>query len=96
MAVVRDAAEARRLVEASLAESARHDGVERVIIGDPIEAGSHWVFYYQGRAYLEEDDLGAMLVGNAPIVVPPSGELFALSVTDDIDEQIARLSERAD
>lgn len=94
--MTRDAAEARRLVEDALEESAREDGVARAIIGDPVQAGDHWVFFYQGRDYLEKDDLDAMLVGNAPIVVPSSGgPLFALSVTEDIDAQIARLSDRS-
>ena len=91
----RDVVEARSLVEAALAESAGGDGIDRAIIGDPVPAGDYWVFFYQGRAFLEEDDLDAMLVGNGPIVVPPEGELFALSVADDIDAQISRLTDRS-
>ena len=91
----RNAAEARALVEASLAASAGDDGIDRAIIGDPVPAGDYWVFFYQGRAYLDDDDLDAMLVGNGPIVVPPEGELFALSVTGDIDAQISELTDRS-
>lgn len=91
----RTIADARELVEASLAESALGDGIERSVLGDPVDAGRFWVFFYQGTAYIERDELDAMLVGNAPIVVPKDGgELFALSITDDIDAQIRALSER--
>jgi len=88
--------EARRLVEAALAESAREDGIERAIIGDPVEAGAYWVFFYQGREYLDSGDLDAMLVGNGPIVVPRDGSpLFALSAAEDTDAQIRRLAEES-
>jgi hypothetical protein len=85
--------EARRLVEASLQESAAEDGIERVILGDPTESGRYWVFFYQGRAYVESGDLDALLVGNAPIVVPrDGGKLFALASVHDVDAQIRALA----
>ncbi len=92
----RTSADARLLVEASLSESALGDGIERAILGDPVDAGPYWVFFYQGRAYIERDEFDAMLVGNAPIVVPKDGGgLFTLSLSDDIDAQIRALAERA-
>ncbi|MEZ3162038.1 YrhB domain-containing protein [Microbacterium sp. BWT-B31] len=82
---------AEKLLEAS----ARTDGIARKIIGEPVDTGAHWVFFYQGRDYLENDDLDAMLVGNAPIVVPKDGsDSFALSTAEDLDAQIARLRDR--
>ena len=84
---------ARVLAEAALADSARQDGIERAVIGDPVEAGANWVFFYQSRAYLDGGDPDSMLVGNAPIVVPRDGSPpFALSVAADIDDQISRLA----
>ncbi|MDW4574022.1 YrhB domain-containing protein [Microbacterium sp. M3] len=88
----RTSTEARRLAEAALEHSRLQDGVERAILGDPIEAGDFWVFFSQSRAYVERDDLDAMLAGNAPLVVPKDGgEVFALSPAHDIDAQIADL-----
>ncbi|WP_164478117.1 hypothetical protein [Microbacterium sp. ABRD28] len=40
--------EARRLIEALLEESTAEDGIERVVLGDPVESGRYWVFFYQG------------------------------------------------
>lgn len=89
------AAEARRLVQAALARSSDEDGIERAILGDPVEAGRFWVFFYQGKDYIERDDLDSMLLGNAPIVVPKDGSaLFPLVISDDIDAQILALKER--
>lgn len=69
----RSRTDARQLVEAALAESALRDGIERSILGEPVDPGRYWVFFYQGKAYIERDELDAMLVGNAPIVVPKDG-----------------------
>ena len=91
----RTASEAQRLVETTLAASTGQDGVERAVLGEPIEAGRYWVFLYQAKAYIDCNDLDAMLLGNAPIVVPKDGgELFTLSVSDDLDAQVRALTER--
>lgn len=83
------------MAENVLADAARQDGIARAIIGEPVTAGAFWVFFFQGRDYLENDDLDAMLTGNAPIVVPSSGgEPFTLSLAEDIDAQVAELSTR--
>ena len=86
-------AEAEQTALRFLSTSAGPDGVERVILGEPVEAGANWVFYYQGRGYVERGDLDEMLVGNMPIVVPKNGHPpYALSALDDVDDQIARLA----
>lgn len=85
--------DARRLVDASLQESAVEDGIDRVVVGDPVESGRYWVFFYQGRGYVERGDVDAMLIGNAPIVVPKdSGAPFALPSVRDVDAQIRALT----
>ena len=85
--------EARRLVEASLQQSTAEDGIERIVLGDPVESGRHWVFFYQGRGYVEGGDIDAMLIGNAPIVVPKDGGApFALPSVRDVDAQIRALA----
>lgn len=77
-----------------LSSSTESDGVERVILGDPVEAGSNWVFFYQGRGYVERGDLDDMLVGNMPIVVPKdNGVPYALDSQTDVDAQIDRLAQ---
>lgn len=87
--------EARARVEATLAASAREDGVERVVVGEAIEAGRYRVYFYQAREYIEGDVLDAMLVGNAPIAVPKSGgDVFTLSLAHDVEGQIRALGER--
>lgn len=87
------APEAEQIAIDFLARSTEHDGIPRVILGPPVEAGPNWVFYYQGRGYVEHGDLDEMLVGNMPIVVPKDGRLpYALDPLDDVDGQIARLT----
>lgn len=86
-------AEAEQAALRFLSISAETDGVERVILGEPVEAGANWVFYYQGRGYVERGDLDEMLVGNMPIVVPKNDQPpYALDALDDVDDQIARLT----
>ncbi|MEI3868745.1 YrhB domain-containing protein [Microbacterium sp. CCNWLW134] len=85
--------EARRLIEALLEESTAEDGIERVVLGDPVESGRYWVFFYQGREYVERGDLDALLVGNTPIVVPKDGGAsFALPSVRNVDAQIRALA----
>ncbi|TQK18369.1 immunity protein 35 of polymorphic toxin system [Microbacterium sp. SLBN-154] len=87
------AEEARRLVEASLQQSTAEDGIDRVVLGDPVESGRYWVFFSQGRGYVESGDVDAMLIGNAPIVVPKDGGApFALPSVRDVDTQIRALA----
>ncbi|WP_322410228.1 YrhB domain-containing protein [Microbacterium invictum] len=89
----RTVAEARRVVNASLQESTAEDGIERVVLGDPVESGRYWVFFYQGREYVESGDLDSLLVGNTPIVVPKDGGAsFALPSVRDVDAQIRALA----
>lgn len=86
-------AEAEQAALRFLSTSTVADGVERVILGEPVEAGANWVFYYQGRGYIEHGDLDEMLVGNMPIVVPTNDQSpYALDPLDDVDDQIARLA----
>lgn len=85
--------EARRHAEQSLSASTRADGIERVITRT-VEAGGYWVFFFQGRDYIEKDDLRAMLAGNAPIVVPKDGSAsFKLGIHEDIGGQLERLAD---
>jgi len=89
---MRSKTEAEQAALRFLSTSAANDGVERVILGEPVEAGANWVFYYQGRGYVERGDLDEMLVGNMPIVVPQRDQPpYALDALDDVDDQIARL-----
>ena len=80
-----------------LARSTEDDGIPRVILGPAVEAGPNWVFYYQGRGYVEHGDLDEMLVGNMPIVVPRDYRApYALSSSEDVDLQIKRMEHDAD
>jgi hypothetical protein len=91
------APEAEQIAIGFLAHSTEHDGIPRVILGPPIEAGPNWVFYYQGRGYVEHGDLDEMLVGNMPIVVPRDHRApYALSSLEDVDLQIRRMEHDAD
>lgn len=91
------APEAEQIAIGFLARSTEHDGIPRVILGPPVEAGPNWVFYYQGRGYVEHGDLDEMLVGNMPIVVPRDHRApYALSSSEDVDLQIQRTEHDAD
>lgn len=39
------------------------------------ETDDAWKFSYQSRQFLEHGDINSSLVGNAPVVVPKSGQL---------------------
>lgn len=91
------AQEAEQVALRFLARSTEEDGIPRVILGPAVEAGPNWVFYYQGRGYVERGDLDEMLLGNMPIVVPRDhSALYALSPMEDVDVQIQRLAHDAD
>lgn len=91
------AQEAEQIALRFLTRSAEDDGIARVILGSPVEAGPNWVFFFQGRGYAERGDLGEMLVGNMPIVVPRDhGAPYALSSAEDFDVQIWRMEHDAD
>lgn len=91
------AQEAEQIALCFLARSTEHDGIPRIILGSSVEAGPNWVFFYQGRGYVERGDLAEMLVGNLPIVVPRDhGAPYALSSSEDIDLQIRRMEHDAD
>ncbi|MBQ9915594.1 MAG: hypothetical protein IJO71_00130 [Microbacterium sp.] len=91
------AEEAEAVAIRFLARSTEHDGIPRVILGPAVEAGPNWVFYYQGRGYVERGDLDEMLVGNMPIVVPRDHRPpHALSALEDVDTQIRRMADDAD
>lgn len=77
-----------------LAASTERDGIERVLLGEPVDAGSAWVFFFQGRGYVERGELHEMLVGNMPVIVPVDGRAaYALDARGDVDAQIERLRE---
>ena len=91
------AQEAEQIALRFLARSTDHDGIPRIILGPPVEAGPNWVFYYQGRGYVKRDDLAEMLVGSMPIVVPRDhSSPYALSPMEDVDVQIQRMVHDAD
>lgn len=60
------AALARGLLDAAESE----DGIERVFVGEPRLINGHWVFGYNSRRFVEDDDIMAALAGNGPIAVP--------------------------
>lgn len=91
------AQEAEQIALRFLTRSTEDDGIPRVILGPAVEAGPNWVFFFQGRGYVERDDLAEMLVGNMPIVVPRDHSApYALSPTENIDVQIQRMAHDAD
>lgn len=91
------AEEAEAIANRFLAHSSEDDGIPRVILGPAVEAGPNWVFFFQGRGYVEHGDLGEMLVGNMPIVVPRDHRPpYALSALEDVDTQIRRMADDAD
>ncbi|KZE39624.1 MULTISPECIES: YrhB domain-containing protein [unclassified Microbacterium] len=91
------AREAEQIALRLLARSTEDDGIPRVILGSPVEAGPNWVFFFQGRGYVERGDLAEMLVGNMPIVVPRDGGApYSLSSQEDTDVQIQRMVHDAD
>lgn len=75
-----DAERAKVIVEAILAENMANGGVPCVPVGEPVDYEFWWVQGYQSRAFIEDDDANAILVGNGPIVVPKDGSApFQLS-----------------
>lgn len=75
-----DAERAKVIVEAILAENMANEGVPCVLAGEPVDYEFWWVQGYQSRAFIEDDDANAILVGNGPIVVPKDGSApFQLS-----------------
>lgn len=88
--VDRDEAEAIVLKRLHAAEEV--DGIERAFAQEPDELPGHWVFFYQGRRYLEDGDITHALAGNGPIVIPKDGsEPFTLSAAEPIEPQLERL-----
>ncbi|MGC0369359.1 YrhB domain-containing protein [Microbacterium sp. SLBN-111] len=91
------AQEAEQVALRFLARSTEEDGIPRIILGPAVEAGPNWVFYYQGRGYVERGDLDEMLLGNMPIVVPRAHSApYPLSPLEDIDVQMRRMAHDAD
>ncbi|MCX8562580.1 YrhB domain-containing protein [Mycolicibacterium mucogenicum] len=75
-----DAARAKAIVEAILAENSANGGVPCVLVGEPTDYEFWWVQGYQSRAFIEDGDENAILAGNGPIVVPKDGSApFQLS-----------------
>ncbi|MFI5587905.1 YrhB domain-containing protein [Amycolatopsis sp. NPDC051758] len=47
-----------------------------IVINDCEKVPEGWAFYYDSRAFLEEGDILSALAGNAPVIVPESGEPY--------------------
>ena len=84
---------ARELLDAAESE----DGIDRVFVGEPRLLNGHWVFGFNSRQYVEDDDIMAALAGNGPIAVPvdetrppfylaSSSPAEAQLASDDVDE----------
>lgn len=65
---------AEQLAQALLHEEYCGDASdEHLVIKEATEKFTHgWVIYWQSRSYLETEDIGCMLAGNAPILVDES------------------------
>ena len=63
-------AEARRIAEEFLDEMRARFPHEIVIVEEAIEdRADAWVFPYDGRGYIERDDINEVMLGNRPLVV---------------------------
>ncbi len=78
---------ARGLLDAAEAE----DGIDRVFVGEPRLLNGHWVFGYNSRRFVEDDDIMAALAGNGPIAVPldETREPFHLASSSPAEAQLA-------
>lgn len=78
---------ARDLLDAAESE----DGIERVFVGEPRLLSGHWVFGYNSRRFVEDDDIMAALAGNGPIAVPVDESLppFHLASSSPAETQLA-------
>lgn len=63
--------EPRARAEALLDETVRRSLVEEVVVDDraTVRTESHWVFFYNTKAYLETRSFVHALAGNGPVVV---------------------------
>lgn len=69
---------------------------EVVILDDAtIEFDLGWVFFYQSREYILTGETGAMLVGNAPLIVNRvSGEVTLTGTAQPVADYIAQYRAR--
>ena len=83
--------EAQSLVQAELDKNTDpYDDDQCVILEEEtIEKEWGWVFFYQSKKYIETDDIGEILTGNAPYIVnKKSGQLHVTGTTEDIEHYI--------
>lgn len=69
---------------------------ERVILDqNTIERPFGWVFFYQSRAFVENGDEGAQLVGNAPLIIDRRDSSTHFTGTDQFIDHYIEEYERA-
>lgn len=91
----RDLEAATTLAQVLLDAAESEDGVDRVFVGEPRLIGGHWIFGYNSRRFVEDDDIMAALAGNGPIAVPvdESRPPFHLASSSSAESQLAPLAE---
>lgn len=61
---------AERLFDGKLKEIEKFSGVELAVLkSETIEFEYGWMFFYQSRKFVETGDEGALVGGNAPIII---------------------------
>jgi hypothetical protein len=82
--------QAMNLVKRYVAEEVSNSDVEFLVIEDQtIVTEFGWVFFYNTKAYIEDEDEMAMAVGNAPIIVDKtSGKLEVTGTAHPIEYYI--------
>jgi hypothetical protein len=82
---------ARRLAAEHIEEGRTNaEGIIPVIVDDEtIEKDFGWIFFYQALEYLETQDSGFQLLGNAPIIVDRAdGSLHETGTAEPIEHYI--------
>ena len=76
--------DARRIAEEYLDENVRERFDFEVVVVDVSikDVGNFWIFPYNGRAYVDQNDFREAMAGNVPIVVDK--ETGRASFTDEV------------
>ena len=88
--------DAARVVAERYLDPIRQSGLDVVIDEQStLELSFGWVFFWNGRAFLEADDRDSMLVGNAPLIVDrATGELHETGTAHPIEHYIREYEAR--
>jgi hypothetical protein len=81
--------EAKRLAEETINRGYNVPGDQLMVIDSAtIEKDYGWVFFYDSRRFLENDDENFMIAGNAPLIVEKDGTLHWLGTAKPVEEYL--------